>query len=101
MEYLFGILLKNNKTYNKLILGKELENEFEVYTLNVSRKVDLKYYYKLLKEESFSKSDFKIVTQENLENYLTKNKDMIISSIVSNKNIKIAKFLEKLLTYSE
>lgn len=100
---IFAILFKKNKTYNKLILGKigKDKNGTEkigIYTLEVNNTVNLKYYYKLLKEGDFSNTNFKIVEETDLEKLLENKKDKILKAIFSHKDSKIKLFLKNLLT---
>lgn len=100
---IFAILFKKNKTYNKLILGKIGKDKnglkkIGIYTLEVNNTVNLKYYYKLLKEGDFSNTNFKIVEETDLEKLLENKKDKILKAIFSNKDSKIKLFLKNLLT---
>lgn len=100
---IFAILFKKNKIYNKLLLGKvgKDKNGIErvgIYTLEVNNTVDLKYYYKLLKEGDFSNTNFKIITYEDLQKILEDRKNRIIKAIFQNKDSKIKIFLKNLLT---
>lgn len=100
---IFAILFKKNKIYNKLLLGKvgKDKNGIErvgIYTLEVNNTVNLKHYYKLLKEGDFSNTNFKIVEETDLEKLLENKKDKILKAIFSNKDSKIKLFLKKLLT---
>lgn len=100
---IFAILFKKNKTYNKLILGKIGKDQngtkrIGIYTLEVNNTVNLKYYYKLLKEGDFSNTNFKIIEETDLEKLLENKKDKILKAIFSNKDSKIKLFLKNLLT---
>lgn len=100
---IFAILFKKNKIYNKLLLGKigKDKNGIErvgIYTLEVNNTVDLKYYYKLLKEGDFSNTNFKIIDYVDLQEILKNEKNKIIKAIFQNKDSKIKLFLKNLLT---
>lgn len=100
---IFAILFKKNKTYNKLLLGKigKDKNGTErigIYTLEVNNTVNLKYYYKLLKEGDFSNTNFKIIDYVDLQEILKNEKNKIIKAIFQKKDSKIKLFLKNLLT---
>lgn len=98
---IFSIMLKKDRNYNKLILGKFCINEkgqekLGIYELVVNNTVKVEYYFRLLKEGDFSNTNFKIITFEELENIIKENQ--VIKVIIGNQEEKIKDFFKKLLT---
>ena len=99
---IFSIMLKKDRNYNKLILGKfgkskEGQEKLGIYELVVNNTVKTEYYFRLLKEGDFSNTNFRIITFEELENIIKENQ--VIKVITGNKEGKIKDFFKKLLTY--
>ena len=99
MKHLFAILLRRkdagSKDYNKIILGKCIDNQYGIYTFNVNKSINIKYYYKLLAENDFLPSDFKKIPLENLINIIKDHKEEILHYEFSDKNFDFEnKFME-------
>lgn len=98
---IFSIMLKKDRNYNKLVLGKfgknkEGQEKLGIYELVVNNTVKTEYYFRLLKEGDFSNTNFRIITFEELENIIKENQ--VIKVITGSKEGKIKDFFKKLLT---
>lgn len=90
MKHLFAILFRRkdagSKDYNKIMLGKCINNQYGVYIFNVNKNISIKYYYKLLAENDFLQSDFKKISLENLVGMVQEHKEEILHYEFSDKN---------------